>query len=430
LVTIDTLRADHIHCYGYENVRTPTIDSLARGGIRFTSVFTPTPLTNPAHATIMTGDLPSTHGVTDFGIPLDKEYPSLAELLKKAGYHTSAFIGAVILDSRKLGPGLNRGFDYYDNFPRRPPKGPRWGRLERRGVDVVDRAIRWLDTHPAGPRFVWIHLFDPHAPYLPPAPYLKLYKDHPYDGEIAYADAALGLLVRYLKERGSYGASLVIVVGDHGESLGEHSEATHGIFLYDATLHVPLILKLPSGRAARTVITSQVRTIDILPTVLELISIDIPKVDGESLQPLMVRGPHEDRPAFGETDYPLRFGWAPLRSLRKNGLKLVEAPRPELYDLATDPKEARNIYEPWDQRVKDFRHAMSAMPLPFRSAPVAQESVKQSTLNELRALGYLGPEQSTDAPTPSSLPDPKDKIAERNRRTPVIPQTGTKPTRF
>jgi choline-sulfatase len=415
LVTIDTLRADHIQCYGYKDVQTPVVDGLARDGIRFAAAFTPAPLTNPAHASILTGNWPSTHGVTDFGVPLDKAHPSLAELLKSAGYHTAAFIGAIILDSRKLAPGLNRGFDYYDNFPQRAPKGPRWGRLERRGGEVVSRAEQWLDAHPRGPRFVWIHLFDPHAPYLPPIRYLQLYRNHPYDGEIAYADAALGLFVRYLKQHRSYQEALIILVGDHGESLGEHSEATHGIFLYDSTLHVPLILKLPQERPGATVITSQVRTIDIVPTVLDVISVGIPQIDGESLLPLFTRGSCPDRPAFGETDYPLRFGWAPLRSLRNQGFKLIEAPRPELYELGADPQETHNIYEPWNQTVKDFRHAMAAMRYQFRSSATSPVIVPQSTINELRALGYLEPQQAIDVPAPSRLPDPKDKIAERPR---------------
>ena len=249
LVTIDTLRADHVHCYGYNSIRTPALDGLAREGIRFTQAFTPSPITNTSHTSILTGLLPSSHGVTDFAVPLAATHATLAELLKQSGYHTAAFIGAVILDSKTLAPGLDRGFDFYDNFPEHSQTKSRWGRVERRGVDVVQHAETWMSAHPAGPHFVWIHLYDPHDPYEPPAPFSQTYKDHLYDGEIAYADSALANFVAYLKKSGRYENALIVVVGDHGEGLGEHHENTHGIFLYDSTTHVPLIVKLPAKGA-------------------------------------------------------------------------------------------------------------------------------------------------------------------------------------
>ena len=171
LITIDTLRADHVHCYGYANVATPALDALAKDGVRFTQAFTPSPITNTSHASILTGLLPGSHGVTDFGVPLSATHPTVAELLKAQNYHTAAFIGAVILDSKSLAPGFDRGFDYYDNFPEHSSTKSRWGRLERRGMDVVEHAESWLSKHPAGPHFVWVHLYDPHDPYEPPAPY-------------------------------------------------------------------------------------------------------------------------------------------------------------------------------------------------------------------------------------------------------------------
>src|ERR1700736_173312 len=271
LITIDTLRADHVRCYGYQNIQTPALDSLAKDGVRFAQAFTPSPITNTSHTTILTGLLPSSHGVTDFAVPLAATHPTWAELLKKKGYHTAAFIGAVILDSKTLAPGLDRGFDFYDNFPEHSQTKSRWGRVERRGMDVVQRAEAWLSTHPQGPHFVWVHLYDPHDPYEPPAPYSQIYKDRLYDGEIAYADSALANFISYLKNHGWYENSLIVVVGDHGEGLGEHHEDTHGIFLYDATTHVPLILKLPGETAGKMkVVEAQVRTTDILPTVLAL----------------------------------------------------------------------------------------------------------------------------------------------------------------
>jgi len=388
LITIDTLRADHVHCYGYASVATPGLDALAKDGARFTQAFTPSPITNTSHASILTGLLPGSHGVTDFGVPLSASHPTVAELLKAQDYRTAAFIGAVILDSKNLAPGFDRGFDYYDNFPEHVSTKSRWGRLERRGMDVVEHAENWLSQHPAGPHFIWVHLYDPHDPYEPPPPYSRIYKDHLYDGEIAYADSALAQFIAYLKKIGKYRNSVIVVVGDHGEGLGEHHEDTHGIFLYDTTTHVPLIVKLPGGRSAGTIVAAQVRTLDIMPTLLEFAGAPVPqRKDGESLEPYFGGKSEAARPAFGETDYPLRFGWAPLRSVRSDGFKFIEAPRPELYDLQVDAGELSNRYESRDARVEKSR----------------------TMLAELRSK-----EAPTTAPEPSSLPDPKDKIEEQN----------------
>jgi len=386
LVTIDTLRADHVHCYGDEDIQTPTLDALAKDGVRFTQAFTPSPITNTSHTTILTGLLPSNHGVTDFAIPLASGHATWAELLKTKGYHTAAFIGAVILDSKGLAPGLDRGFDYYDNFPDNPPNKSRWDRVERRGAEVVKHAQSWLDAHPAGPHFVWVHLYDPHDPYEPPPPYSETYKDRLYDGEIAYADSVLADYIAYLKKRGWYENSIIVVVGDHGEGLGEHHENTHGIFLYDATTHVPLIVKLPAEASHDKVVDAQVRTIDILPTIVDLVRVSpSAQFDGESLKPYLSGSESANRVALGETDYPLRFGWAPLRSVRADGSKFIQAPRPELYNLQSDPKELTNTYQTAD-----------------------------ATAKKLQAeLAKLKPPSAQDANAPS-LPDPKDKIDEQN----------------
>ncbi|MGO9125127.1 MAG: sulfatase-like hydrolase/transferase [Terriglobales bacterium] len=395
LVTIDTLRADHIHCYGYEKIQTPALDSLAKDGIRFEQAFTPSPITNTSHATILTGLLPSSHGVTDFAVPLSPDHPNWAELLKPQGYHTAAFIGAVILDSKQLAPGFDRGFDFYDNFPEHATTKSRWGRVERRGMEVAQHAEQWLNGQPSGPRFVWVHLYDPHDPYEPPEPFASLYKERLYDGEIAYADSALADFLAYLKKQGWYDGALVIVVGDHGEGLGEHNEDTHGIFLYDSTTHVPLMVKLPSEAAKGREVAAQVRTTDILPTVLDVVGAKPPvRLDGESLTPYFTGGESTGRIAFGETDYPLRFGWARLRSVREGGVKFIEAPRPEFYDLHSDPKELHNTYEARDAGVQKLRA-------------------------RLAELGKNMPEpgnapSSTSVPEPSLLPDPKDKIEEQN----------------
>jgi len=417
LITIDTLRSDHVGCYGYQWIQTPTIDQLAKQGIRFAQAFTPSPITNTSHASILTGLLPSSHGVSDFGVPLTADHSTLAELLEKRGYQTAAFIGSIILDSKTLAPGLDRGFEFYDNFPEKTETKSRWGRLERRGMDVVQRAETWLDGHRTGPHFVWVHLYDPHDPYEPPPPYSEKYKDHLYDGEIAFADSALGRFLNYWKEQHWYEGALIIVVGDHGEGLGEHGEDTHGIFLYDSTTHVPLIVKLPNEQEAGKVVEEQARTTDILPTILELLGIPAPEsLDGTSLKSALLGTEAPSRTVLGETDYPLRFGWAPLRSVRKDAFKFIEAPRPELYDLRSDPGEIRNAYVPWDSTVQKLRKELAKVSAKAAGKPSAA-AVAPSTTDELRALGYLSTadgRSSTDVPEPSLLPDPKDKVEEQN----------------
>ena len=421
LVTIDTLRADHVHCYGYENIHTPALDGLARDGIRFAQAFTPSPITNTSHTSILTGLLPSSHGVTDFAVPLAPTHPTLAELLKKNGYHTAAFIGAVILDSKTLAPGLDRGFDFYDNFPAHSQTKSRWGRIERRGMDVVQHAEAWMTAHPAGSHFVWVHLYDPHDPYEPPPPYSLTYEERLYDGEIAYADSALGGFLGYLKKIGRYDNALIVVVGDHGEGLGEHREETHGIFLYDSTTHVPLIVKLPAQPHPDQVVKTQVRTTDILPTVVDWLGIPLPqRLDGASLKPYFGGAEETDRTAFGETDYPLRFGWAPLRSVRAEGFKFIETPRPELYDLHADPRELANQYQASNLTVQKFRAMLAEVRAKAAAPPAlgaaAQGSEAQGSSDALKAPGYQGQSGglSANAVETSQLPDPKDKIEEQN----------------
>ena len=417
LITIDTLRSDHVGCYGYRSIETPGVDQLAKDGVRFAQAFTPSPITNSSHASILSGLLPSSHGVSDFGVPLAAAHATLAELLRKQGYRTAAFIGAVILDSKTLAPGLDRGFDFYDNFPEKTDNKSRWGRIERRGMDVVERAENWIDGHKSDSHFVWIHLYDPHDPYEPPAPYDEKYKDRPYDGEIAYADSALSHFLAYLKKQNWYDGALIMVVGDHGEGLGEHGEDTHGIFLYDSTTHVPLILKLPEEKDAGKVIGDQVRTVDIVPTVLDLLQVPaVLKLDGTSLLPTIFTAERVARTVFGETDYPVRFGWAPLRSIRQDGSKFIEAPRPELYDLQADPGETRNRYVPWDSTTQALRKVLTEKRRKT-PPPTSPGAVSAGTVSELRALGYLDASDarsSTDVPEPSLLPDPKDKIAVQN----------------
>lgn len=417
LITIDTLRADHVHCYGYDRIETPTLDNLCEDGIRFSQAFTPSPITNSSHATILTGLLPSLHGVTDFAIPLSTTHPTIAALLKEKGYRTAAFIGAVILDSRSLAPGFDRGFDFYDNFPEHSSLKTRWGTVERRGMTVIQHAEAWLSSHPTGARFVWVHLYDPHDPYEPPPPFSRIYKDRLYDGEIAYADSVLGKFADYLKSRGWYENSVVIVVGDHGEGLGEHNEKTHGIFLYDATTHVPLILKLPGRLERGRVVAEQVRTTDVLPTVLDIVGVPAPSsLSGRSLMPYLASTGLKGRTAFGETDYPLRFGWSPLRSVRTEEFKFIDAPRPELYDLHADPAELHNKYEPRNETAQKLRELLAEVGAKAKSVTSPAIVASRSTSDKSRALGYpdAGSSSVIGVSEPSLLPDPKDHIEEQN----------------
>ena len=432
LVTIDTLRADHVGCYGDHEIATPALDALAADGIRFTNAFTPSPITNSSHASILTGLVPAHHGVRDFGLPLGTNLTTVAEVLKERGYSTAAFIGAVILDSRGLAPGFDRGFDYYDHFPGDLPRtASRYMRLERRGMEVESRAQNWILQHKkTQPLFVWIHFYDPHDPYDPPQPYRSDYVGRLYDGEVAYADSALARLVQFLKDQKLYDSSTLIVVGDHGEGLGEHGEQTHGLFLYDSTLHVPLMIKLarsadrPGSTPARNrVVSTQVRTVDIAPTIFDLEGIpDREHRDGASLRTLWMEPPSanpssiggqdsSERIALGETDYPLAFGWAPLRSVREDGKKYIEAPRPEFYDLQADSRETRNLYEPWNPDVQRLRALVADLRTPAATDSSSAERIGTAKMEELRALGYLGADPgSTTAPDASLLPDPKDKV--------------------
>src|SRR5438309_11036344 len=286
VITIDTLRADHLGCYGYKQIKTPNIDALAADGARFDRAYTPVPVTLPAHTVIFTGTYPMLSGIHDFSAnKLNPEQPTLASILKERGYTTGAVIGSAVLDRRF---GLDHGFDfYYDHFDFSRLQESNLDEMERLGNVVADTALDWLANNYQKKFFLWMHLYDPHYPYRPPAPYSEEYRDRPYDGEIAFADAQVGRLIEFLKDKGLYQNTLIILSGDHGESLGEHGEKTHGFFIYNATLHVPLIIHLPGGMHAKT-LANLVNLADLMPTVLDALNIQIPaQVQGQSLLPLM-----------------------------------------------------------------------------------------------------------------------------------------------
>ncbi len=324
LITLDTTRADRMGFLGSKRGLTPNLDALARQSVVFTHAYSQVPLTTASHATILTGTYPQFHQVNDFGVALAEDLPYAPYIFRGNGYHTAAFVGSLVLDPEtRSAPGFERGFDTYDaGFHRRRMGEDRYQAIERRGGEVIGHTLGWLTEHTDGSFFIWVHLYDAHDPYDPPEPYKTRYATAPYDGEIAYVDAAVGKFISWLRLRGLYDNTLIAVMADHGEALGEHGETTHGIFLYDETIRVPLLFKLPGARSAGTRVDSRAGLVDVLPTILEATGIEIPhEVQGESLLSLLkpagktAAGP--DRPAYAESDYPHRtFGWSSLRSLR------------------------------------------------------------------------------------------------------------------
>ena len=427
LITIDTLRADHLGSYGYTGVRTPVLDALAREGVRFSSAFSPVPLTLPAHCSILTGTYPTFHGVRDnSGFVLAPSQVTLAKVMKRAGYRTAAFVGAFVVDS-KFGLGL--GFDYYfDHFDLSRFENVSPGYIQRTGDEVVRETIRWLESQRAntgGPFFVWTHLYDPHDPYTPPEPYLSRHKNSPYDGEIEFTDANVGTLFDWLRRNGFYGNTLIVVAGDHGESLGEHGESMHGFFIYNATLHVPLIVKFPRGNNAGRVVAESVSLVDIFPTVLQILGVSDPvtaKVQGRGLLSVILGKAAGYRPEiYAETYYPrLQFGWSELRALITETDKFVLAPKQELYDYRIDFPESRNLASEKSvvanqlrDRLRDLIRRYSAP-----SSSSARSNLDPETRERLRSLGYVTYSMGdTGAGSFQNLRDPKDEIGTYNEIT-------------
>ena len=419
LITIDTVRADHVGCYGYRQARTRNLDALAGEGVLFQTVVAAVPLTLPSHCAILTGTYPPVHGVRDnLGYTLGDAPPTLATLLKQRHYDTGAFVGAEVLDARR---GLNRGFDTYSSPFRR-----RMGRdnplvfnlqdLQRRAEEVVNDALAWLSarSHPSNPFFMWIHLYDPHTPYDPPARFRALLRD-PYDGEIAYADEAIGNVLRYLKQHSLYNKTLIIATSDHGESFGEHGEYTHGYFVYDTTLLVPLIIKPPlSSTILHSLIKTPVKTIDIAPTILQFAGTAPPfSMQGTGLLSLMLgkRAALPASRAYCETYYPAEFGWSAIRALRSGRFKYIDAPQPELYDLVADPGETHNLYNSKRAAALELKSQLSnllAKITPQKTAERASSS--PADIEMLASLGYVGTSNPVAAESQQQAADPKREL--------------------
>ncbi|MCX7973571.1 MAG: sulfatase-like hydrolase/transferase [Candidatus Aminicenantes bacterium] len=422
LFTIDTLRADHLECYGYKQIKTPNINRLAEEGIKFENFVAQAPLTLPSHCSILTGTYPLYHGVRDNGaFYLDQKNVTLAEVLKEKAYRTGAFIGAFVLDSRW---GLDQGFDYYfDNFDLTKYKRISLDAVQRRGDEVLKETRRWIEENSKNKFFAWIHLYDPHTPYDPPEPFKSQYQGKKfglYDGEIAYVDYLIGEFLQFLKSYNLLEKTLIILTADHGESLGEHKESAHGFFIYEAVIRIPLIIRLPQNQKLKNVtILSQAQSIDLMPTILELVGTSIPsQVQGKSLLPLIISKPLRQEPAYSETFYPrYHYGWSELRSLRQDNLKLIVAPRPELYDLSLDPTEINNLYWVKKSVAKKMERELEKL-IKRYSNPEAEkafiENLDHESLVKLQTLGYIGSfhnlMKEKKGKTGRPLADPKDRI--------------------
>jgi arylsulfatase A-like enzyme/Flp pilus assembly protein TadD len=463
LITLDTTRADRMGFMGSRRGLTPNLDGLARQSAVFTRAYAQVPLTSPSHATILTGTYPQYHHVLDFPDVLGEDLPYAPAILQSHGYHTAAFIASLALDPHGGAPGFDRGFDVYNagfSSAKFLAERDRYNSIERRGDEVVSRATTWLNHNPRGPFFMWVHLYDPHEPYDPPEPYKSRYAAEPYDGEIAYMDSAVGKLLRELKTRGLYDGAMIAIMADHGESLGAHGEDTHGFFLYDETINVPLVIKLPHARAAekptggQTIkgqlikngqtedrqiygrrIDDRVGLVDVMPTMLQTAGIAVPaEVQGESLLGLMTtttKGEAEqsaaaanswrNRAAYSESDYPhIAFGWSALQSLRTGKYLYVQAPKRELYDQTVDPEAEHNLAST-SVAVADTLagqvHAFLDKTTSKREAPKLSDekvaALDPALQQKLASLGYVTGGSHIAKPSDEGA-DPKDKIATAN----------------
>jgi arylsulfatase A-like enzyme/predicted Zn-dependent protease len=402
LVTLDTTRADRLGCYGRAGAETPHLDALAARGVLFRQAYSHVPLTCPSHTSLLTGRLPTRHGVRDNGgYVLAPEIPTVAERFAAAGHRTGAFVSAFVLDHRF---GLDRGFaSYHDRVP--PGRAADQGDPSHRAVraeETVGRAMEWLAADPARPFFLWVHLFDPHHPYEPPEPYASRFRENPYEGELAYADAQLGRLLDAAAARGA----LVAVMGDHGEGLGDHQELTHSYFIYDNTQHVPFLLALPGHLPGGATVDGVVRGVDLAPTLLDLAGLPaLPDADGVSLVPWLTgRRDGDAGPAYLESYHP-RFWWGAqeLLGLRSGRWLFIEAPRPELYDVAADPGEKTNLAAQHPVELETLRGRLRG--INSGGPPTNAAKVDAETARNLRALGYVG---AGPAPAAGPLPDAKD----------------------
>lgn len=419
LITLDTTRADRMGFLGSDRGLTPNLDNLSRHATVFSHAYAQVPLTTPSHAAILTGTYPQFSHIDYMGDRLGKDLPYLPDILRRNGYRTAAFVGALVLEPKKLAPGFERGFDVYDaGFHRRGSSEDRYRSTERRGEEVVKRALAWLNRRPAGPFFLWVHLYDPHDPYSPPEPYRTRYKSQPYDGEIAYTDSVVGKLIAGLRAKKLLDSALVAIMADHGEAFGEHGEEHHGIFLYDETIHVPLLMKTPGQQSGKNVETP-VGLVDVAPTILRAIHLPIPAaVQGRSLVNTLKAPPGvkiEPFPIYSESGYGrLSFGWSKLQAWRTARYLYIEAPARELYDMSADPLAEHNLAA----TSKPIADTTAAQVAEFykktAGTPAERKKLDWQQIESLHALGYMASDSGAPSTSGETGPDPKQKIAIAN----------------
>ncbi|HEV2064888.1 MAG TPA: sulfatase-like hydrolase/transferase, partial [Thermoanaerobaculia bacterium] len=403
VISVDTLRADHLPAYGATQVETPNLGALQRDSVVFDNAVTQVPLTLPSHVSLFTGLLPFQHGVRDnLGYRLSSALPTLASVLRSRGYTTGGAVSAIVLEH---GTGIAKGFDFYDDEIEIREAGEPMGRVQRSGFQTERILQEWIAGVPRSKPFLaFLHLYEPHSPYEPPEPFRSRYASSPYDGEVATADAIVGRFLEFLKRRGIYERSCVVFLSDHGEALGEHGEDEHGILLYRATVQVPLFLKLPGSVHGGRRRSAPAQLTDVLPTLLSLLGEKpLPGLAGVPLWPERPEDPA--RSVYSETLYPrLHFGWSDLASLTDARYQYIEGPRPELYDWKNDPRELQNLAPGLPQPFRTMRIALERWNRPFQ-APGASDP---ETVKKLASLGYIGAASPTAER--ASLPDPKDRI--------------------
>ncbi|MBI3474696.1 MAG: sulfatase-like hydrolase/transferase [Acidobacteria bacterium] len=432
LITLDTTRADRMGFLGSKRGLTPNLDALAQQSAIFVRAYSQVPLTTPSHAAMLTGTYPQFNQLEDLGMPLAKDLPWVPSLLHQRGYHTAAFLGANILDAKGgTAPGFDRGFDLYDtDFHDAAPGDDRYHSIERRAGDVADRALRWLSQTPQGPFFIWLHFYDAHDPYDPPSPFKERYPEAPYDGEIAYTDSVVGRLVDALRQRGLFDNSLIAIAADHGEAFGEHGEERHGMFLYDETIRVPLLLKLPQQKLAGRKVDPRVALVDLAPTLLQAAGMTVPAtMQGSSLFSLLEsdesspgnqkekdKPKDSDRAIFSSSSYARRvFGASELRSWRSGKYLYVQSPKRELYDLPLDPSTSNNLASSSQAVADTLDTQVSGFLQKTSSTRNKNAKLDPSVVEKLRALGYLASENNAVQKSGKAAIDPKDLVDVANR---------------
>ncbi len=403
LISVDTLRADHLPAYGYRGVDTPHLDALRRDSVLFANAYSHVPLTLPSHVSLFTGLLPPQNGVRDnIGYSLGPRPETLASYLKKAGYATGGAVSSIILSHAT---GIARGFDFYEDDVEPTAMNQSLGRVQRDGGQTETRLRGWIEKTAGEKLFAFLHLFEPHTPYEPPEPYKSRYP-LAYDGEIARADEIVGELLQFLKERGLYDKAVILFLSDHGEGLNDHGEEEHGVLLYREAIHAPLFLKLPQSRRAGETVTAPVALIDVFPTVAAILGLPPPAgLSGTPLTAYLRAGPPAHRRVYSETLYPrLHLGWSDLASLEDERYHYIEAPRPELYDVVADPREKKDLSAGLPPAFRSMRVELSRLPRPLQ----APGSSDPEQVKKLAALGYISA-TSSDLSS-ADLPDPKDRV--------------------